>query len=421
MNTINMRTNAWVSAATALSILKVRPQTLYANVSRRRIRARPDPDDSRRSLYHAGDLSRLAARRRGRPSHERVAAETASWGKPILASAISTVAGGRLWYRGQDAVAFAEQGSLEDVAALLWECAEPPAGREAMRRIRNGNGDVQAAIFNVLATRAAADAPILGRAPELLKVDAARLFVALSDSVLRAICSGGRHRTSSASGKKPRAMQLHERLATAWQRPGSADSIRRALVLLADHELNASTFATRIAASTGAPLAACLLAGFSTLSGPLHGAASLTVRRLIDGVASSGSAASIRAHLEAGSPLPAFGHPLYPEGDIRAHALLRSVRLPMAYSRIRKSVEAAAGELPNVDFALAAMTAAARLPEDAGLVIFALGRSVGWIAHALEQARAASLIRPRARYAGPDLNYGRDGRTPSAARSSSRI
>jgi citrate synthase len=331
------------------------------------------------------------------------------------------VADGRLWYRGQDVVALAEQASLEDVAALLWECAEPPAGRQAIRCARDGRGHVQAAIFHVLATRAASDAPILGRAPELLKVDAARLFAALSDSLLRAIGSGGRHRTTKASAGKPRPMLLHQRLATAWHRPGSADSIRRALVLLADHELNASTFATRIAASTGAPLAACLLAGFSTLSGPLHGAASLAVRRRIDGIASARSDASIRGYLEAGGSLPAFGHPLYPDGDIRAHALLRSIRLPSVYAGIRQSAEAVTGELPNVDFALAAMTAAARLPEDAGLAIFALGRSVGWIAHALEQARAGSLIRPRARYSGPALNYGEDGRTPGAARSSRRL
>jgi citrate synthase len=244
----------------------------------------------------------------------------------------------------------------------------------------------------VLATRAASDAPILGRAPELLKVDAARLFAALSDSLLRAIGSGGRHRTTKASAGKPRPMLLHQRLATAWHRPGSADSIRRALVLLADHELNASTFATRIAASTGAPLAACLLAGFSTLSGPLHGAASLAVRRRIDGIASARSDASIRGYLEAGGSLPAFGHPLYPDGDIRAHALLRSIRLPSVYAGIRQSAEAVTGELPNVDFALAAMTAAARLPEDAGLAIFALGRSVGWIAQQPPPLGEAHLV-----------------------------
>ncbi len=101
--------------------------------------------------------------------------------------------------------------------------------------------------------------------------------------------------------------------------------------------------------------------------------------------------------------LPAFGHPLYPQGDVRARALLDSVKLPKRYAQIRIAAEEMTGELPNVDFALAAVTTAARLPEDASMVIFALARSVGWMAHALEQTQAGKLIRPRARYSGPAL------------------
>lgn len=409
-----MRSSNWVDARTALSILKVRPQTLYANVSRRRIRAKRDPENVRRSLYHAGDLSRLAAGLRGRPSRERIAEGAASWGAPMLVSGVSTIANGRLWYRGQDAVVLSQRASLEQVAALLWECDDSPHSRPAVRAARGANGNVQTAIFSALAARVASDAPIFGRDSELLKVDAAELFAALSDSVMRAIRSAAAGRTSKAVRQSPRLIPLHERLACAWNRPASADRIRRALVLLADHELNASTFAVRVAASTGAPLSACVLAGLSALSGPLHGAAGLALRRLLDGAPRSTTGTAVLGKLaETGLP-PAFGHPLYPDGDIRAHALLESVRLPRLYSEIRDSAEAMVGDLPNVDFALAALTAAERLPEDAPLVIFALGRSVGWMAHALEQARVGNLIRPRARYSGPALNYGRDGRTPSA-------
>ncbi len=101
---INMNRGNWLSMPAAIALLRVRPQTLYANVSRRRIRARPDPSDSRRSLYHAEDVRQWAQRRRGRPRRERLAAATIAWGDPILASGISTVAHGRLWYRGKDAV-----------------------------------------------------------------------------------------------------------------------------------------------------------------------------------------------------------------------------------------------------------------------------------------------------------------------------
>jgi len=111
----------WITAAEALSILNVRPQTLYANVSRGKIRAQPDSKDSRRSLYHREDVMRMAKRTNGRRTLEVVAAQAIEWGDPVLPSAISTVINGRLWYRGQDAVALSRTASLEQVAALLWE------------------------------------------------------------------------------------------------------------------------------------------------------------------------------------------------------------------------------------------------------------------------------------------------------------
>jgi len=97
----------WLTAGEALQRLNVKAQTLYASVSRGRIRAKPDPADPRRSLYSRDDIDRLARRSVGRPRADAVAAEAISWGDPVLPSAISTVARGRLWYRGEDAVALA--------------------------------------------------------------------------------------------------------------------------------------------------------------------------------------------------------------------------------------------------------------------------------------------------------------------------
>ncbi len=96
-----------------------------------------------------------------------------------------------------------------------------------------------------------------------------------------------------------------------------------------------------------------------------------------------------------------FGHPLYPAGDPRATALLQPLALPPELGQIRDAVEELVGERPNIDFALAALTTIYRLPREAPLVLFALARSVGWLAHALEQATRGRLIRPRARYVGP--------------------
>lgn len=408
MNMVNMDPSTWLKSGEALALLGVRPQTLYANVSRKRIRAKPDPSDPRRSLYHAGDIRRLVARGRGRPSRERVAAESVYWGTPVLASGISTVAYGRLWYRGADTVQLAEQESLEGVAGLLWQSAPipvPPRVRRNPRRTA-ALGPLQAA-YGLLASRAGQDMPMYGRSLPLLHEEAAELFVQLSDAMIAAIEHAATVRQTRSNRDLPRrdrvARHVHDRLACAWGRPGAADLIRRALVLLADHELNASTFATRVAASTGAALSASILAGFATLSGPRHGTAALALQGLVDVAMREGAENAVKRSLECGHPIPAFGHPLYPDGDIRVVALLRRCGLPPVLEDLRVHVERLIGELPNVDFALAALTSIAKLPRDAPFVLFALARSVGWIAHALEQSQNVNLIRPRARYVGPPV------------------
>src|SRR5262245_30610004 len=121
----------WMTSEEALARLGSKVQTLYANVSRGRIRAKPDPADSRRSLYNAEDVERLAARTRGRRSDAAVAADAVRWGDPILPSAVSTVVAGRLYYRGRDAAELSRGMSLEETAALLWDgawVAQPETG-----------------------------------------------------------------------------------------------------------------------------------------------------------------------------------------------------------------------------------------------------------------------------------------------------
>ncbi|TIW07275.1 MAG: citrate synthase, partial [Mesorhizobium sp.] len=195
---------------------------------------------------------------------------------------------------------------------------------------------------------------------------------------------------------------VHERLARGWSvGTAGANLIRRALVLLADHELNASTFATRVAASTGASVAACLLAGLATLSGPRHGGAGEALLNLVEDAERLGADAAVERWLGHDRPLPGFGHPLYPEGDPRAEALLSDVEIDGCMSCLGDAVLGATGARPNIDFALAALTRQLRLPPDAPFRLFALGRSVGSAAHAVEQVMSNRLIRPRARYDGP--------------------
>ncbi|MGJ7604574.1 citrate synthase [Variovorax sp. LT1R20] len=379
----------WLPAAEALELMQVRPQTLYASVSRGRIRAKPDAADPRRSLYHRDDVQRIATRTRGRRSSETVASEAIQWGEPVLPSAVSTVAEGRLWYRGQDACELAEHATLEDVAGLLWESAPPRFVATTSASVHSKAATPSQAGLLALAARAAIDPPSRGRSRSVLQVEAADVIGTLADALLGPSTAQPAH--------------LHTRLAAAWRRPRAADVLRRALVLMADHELNASTFAARVTASTGASLAACLLTGLSTLTGPLHGGAAAAVQALMRSVAALGSEAAVREWLAHDRPLAAFGHPLYPAGDARCTALLEVIELPPAFASLRATGEKLLGEAANIDFALAAMATVHKLPADAPLMLFALARTVGWTAHVLEQQAKGQLIRPRARYTGPDI------------------
>ena len=179
-------------------------------------------------------------------------------------------------------------------------------------------------------------------------------------------------------------------------------------MLCADHELNASTFAARVAASTGADLYACLSAAVAAFSGPLHGGASEQVEVLAREAGDpAGAAAAVRDRMRRGELLPGFGHPLYPDGDPRAAPLLdAALALAPRAPRVRTiaaivaAMDEAGRPKPNVDAALAAACAALGLPLGMGAAIFAIGRSAGWVAHVLEQAEAKFVLRPRARFVG---------------------
>ena len=373
----------WISAEEAMDRLGVRPQTLYAYVSRGRIEARPDPADPRRSRYRLADIDGLARRKqRGRKASE-VAAGAIAWGEPVLASAITTVAGGRLFYRGRDAVALSETGTLEAVARLLRGGHGASLKTAPPARILAG-ASLRERLFSALSARAGVDAPARGRAALALAVEA----VALLDLVADAAAGG------------PGEGAIHDRIAMAWGRPEAADFIRRQLVLLADHELNASTFAARVTASTGASLAASALSGLCALSGPLHGGMAGRVINLVEESRRIGPEATVAGRIARAGPTPGFGHPLYPDGDPRAAALLAAFEPPPEYQALKVAVEAMTGEAANVDFAVTALSARFGLPVDAPFALFAVARTAGWLAHAVEQVQTGALIRPRARYVG---------------------
>jgi len=379
----------WIAADEARSRLGVRPQTLYAYVSRGRVQVRADPHDPRRSLYRAADIASLADRKARSRKVSDVAAGAIDWGEPVLASAITPVAGGRLFYRGRDAVELAETETLESVARLL-RGGHGAALKRTDRPKPPEGADMRSRAFAALAARAGIDPPARGRNPLALAVEAATLLDVLTDAVAGEVGGGA----------------IANRLALAWGLgPGGpgAGLIRRSLVLLADHELNASTFAARVAASTGASLAASGLAGLAALSGPRHGGAAAAVQSLAREAAQTSPRAAIAARLAEDRSIPGFGHPLYPDGDPRAEALLDRFDLTPQMARLSSAVTAVTGLPPNVDFALVAMSESLRLPQDAPFALFAVARCAGWIAHAIEQGQTDQLIRPRARYVGVEV------------------
>lgn len=390
----------WISATAVLTRLKVRPQTLYAYVSRGQIAAKPDPADPRRSLYSQEDIERLTARKaRGRRA-AAVAEATMSFGEPVLASAITTLQGGRLYYRGQDAVALSDADSFEEVCRLLWGCGpnedpfpRQPAPAEGAARpaaVASDGPDARARMFALLAWSAARDPATAGRSPVLLRTDAAKVLSRLADAA------------SGAAGTQP----IHTRLASAWgvEDPRRADLIRRILALCADHELHTSAFAARVVASTGANLAACALAGLSALSGPLHGGAAVQVAAFLDEAQRSGDPRGAALKLLAqGLEAPGFGHLLYPEGDPRARAIAGALPWREDIAEAARACEAVTGQPPNIDFALVAAARTLELPSDAPFVLFAVAKAAGWLAHALEQRLTGQVIRPRARYVGIEV------------------
>ena len=182
-----------------------------------------------------------------------------------------------------------------------------------------------------------------------------------------------------------------------------------ALVLLADHELAASTVAARVAASVRADPYAVVSAGLATVSGTLHGGASLGIEALLDEIDRPERAATVVGdRLRRGERLRGFGHRLYPDGDPRAGFLLARLRATAAGSPRMAVVDALLEATtrrglpePNVDLALAALAHVTAMTRGAAEAIFAVARTAGWIAHALEEYDRNTPIRPRAVYTGP--------------------
>jgi citrate synthase len=395
----------WLSAAQAAALLGVQRRTLYAYVARGLLRSAPG-GRGRARRYARGEVERLAARHRARAGHGAVAAGALRWGEPVLDSAITALGDGGPVYRGHPATGLAARRvGLERTAELLWSGVLPdqvpvwPRARVAwgpIARLVPGDGAPGAALPLVVAALALRDPDRHDARPDAAQGRARALIPLLAAAV-----------APERAGPALEAPTVAGVLARALGRAASrevAAALDAALVLMADHELNASTFAARVAASTGADLHACIAAALATLSGPRHGGMTARVEALVDEAGSARRvAATLRERLARGDYLPGFGHPIYRSGDPRAAPMLRLARdLAPARPRVRIALAlaaagpAVAGTHPTCDLGLVALSAALGLPRGAPSAVFAVGRSAGWVAHIIEQRAAGFLIRPRA-------------------------
>jgi citrate synthase len=373
--------------------LGVKLDTLYAYVSRGRLRSVTVPG-TRERRYRSEDVEALLGARFGTRSSPT--SDTEGSMSPI-GSSICLIDSGRFYYRGQDAVRLADRATLEDIAKLLWLDETVSEPTEAGRQGRTGDAASISGLIERcqirLATLADEDLAALDLTRSQVIRTGWRILRELTDCIAPALPSPG---------------PIHRQLARTWRLgEAEADLIRRCLVLLADHELNASTFVARCVASTGATPYLVATAALSALSGDRHGGetarAEGLLRELLEGDDPMGVMAG---WLGRGERLPGFGQPLYPEGDPRATAMLGALAqsAPDVHALAERAAEAGlrlSGRRRNVDFALAAVAIGLGLPRNAGLGLFVIGRTVGWIAHAIEQYESGILIRPRARYLGP--------------------
>ncbi|MFX4293468.1 citrate synthase [Streptomyces bohaiensis] len=389
--------------------LGVKPETVYAYVSRGLLR-RHRSGHGRGSTFDAAEVDGLS-RRSGRRS-----APVGPQHAPLV-TGVTLIEDDRCYYRGVDSSALALRHGYEEVAHWLWTGELVPGTR------------FDAPAGQVAAARAAVEAlPATGTAED--RLHAATVAASAGDPLRSDLTPATVHATARAlvatlveahplvgpppPDGAPLAARLWPRLTA---RPASDAGLRAldaALVLLLDHDMAVSTLAARVAATARAHPYAVTLAGLGALDGPLHGAAAAPAHRMVRealerDATGDGAAAVVGARLREGARVPGVGHLLYTGDDPRAttlFALLEDVPgAGPAVGAARRIVAAAGRHRPtfgNVDLALAALSVGCGMQSEAGQVVFAVARTSGWVAHALEEyAEPAMRLRPSGRYRGP--------------------
>lgn len=409
-----------LSARQAAARLGVKVETIYAYVSRGLLERLPGPD-GRSSIFEAKAVERLARKRSGGAKSGGLSV--------VLGTGITLIEEDRVCYRGLDAGALAKTASFEAVAEWLWLGEQRPDAADgeaslwrspegALEVARAAQESMPAGVATADRLRAVASLVAPGdpfrfdREPRAVVECGRRLLSVLVDGLpLRgARVEAPLVLSENAPLLESVAARLWPRLTETVAREGALAAINAALVLVADHGLAASTLAARVAASVRADPYSIIAAGLATLSGPLHGAASAPVHRLLEQVGRPERAVAVLGdHLRRQERIPGFGHLIYRGWDPRARVLLELVRSAdldpqkvAVIERVLEILEEHAPVRPNIDFVIGSLSYAANMDEGAGEAIFGVARSAGWLAHALEEYDEPALrFRPRAHYVGP--------------------
>ena len=394
----------YLTSREAAEELGVRTATLYAYVSRGMIRSEDVGGRGRR--YRAEDVRRLKERKERRRDPEGAVEGALRWGTPVLESAITLIDDGRIYYRGRDIVDLASRYKIEEVAALIWtgDEAEATALFSSPPNLHPSVPDALRVLKSLPPVEAFQVLIPLAGAADPAAYDLRPAAVARTGARILGLMAG------VAVGREEVSVDVAETLGRGWAPGdrGAAALIGAALVLCADHELPVSTFAARCVASSRATPYAVVQAGLAALSGVEHGGQVELVEAFLREIETVGDAReAIGGRLRRGDGIPGFGHSLYPVGDPRGAELIRLVAA--AYPE-NPAVELSAsvacevldlvGERPTVDFGLVTLGRSLGLPPGGAVALFGLGRTVGWIGHAIEQYQSDALIRPRARYVG---------------------
>ena len=392
---MNSTKENFISLNKAKELLGVKRESLYSYVSRKKIATIVDPKNGKKRLYSYNDIIKLLENKK-KAGAEKIAQESLMFGQPVLESNITLIEDSILYYRGRSIKNLVEKNTFEEVASLIW----------------TGNLSLSDNLLNIQTKPHKVTEITLPELQKyLIQLEKEELSSLLANDLQslgwKILFSLVQDVTQNYTKNKSIATKLAEYFCPTM--PHAGELINSALIIIADHELNASSFTARVVASTGANLFQVIIGALATLSGYKHGGAILKVEQMMNELSENMAIdKNLLKRKSRGDDIVGFGHNLYQKGDFRAKILLQKIRYYYGdskefeiYNSILERCRSITKQEPTVDFALLTLASVLKANSDFGLFLFSYGRIAGWIGQAMEQYQENKLIRPRAKYIGP--------------------